>query len=93
MADIAIHTHGNIAVELFQPLNNMSIVLVANGDHVNLFGIDAARAWALFDMFRDSDTGFYYGEESMHRIGDDPVRAAELVARARAATLEVEVAA
>ena len=93
MADITIHLKDDLKILSFHPDNKMCIRIGADGDAIALFGMDPARAWALFDLFRDEMTAFYYGDDDIHRLGDDPQRAAETVARARAESLKTEEAA
>ena len=84
--DINIHTHGEVRIEAFSPLNAMALTIEASGTTVTYFNMPPAIAWAMFDLMRDGRTRFHYGDEGFHRIGLDPQGAADLIRRAREAT-------
>lgn len=84
---IDLHTKGTLRCEAFNPSNNMSLTLrTANKETVSLYGLAPLIAWQMFDMFRDSETAFYYAAESVLEIGAKPVETERLIERARAVT-------
>jgi len=81
--DINFHTHGELYCTFFMPENNMCIGLGVSGrfkDKVDYYGIEPAKAWALFDLFRTGATDFLYDA----KLGETKE---ETIARARAETL------
>lgn len=86
--NVALHCHTRLRVVSFFPENDCALNLAASGnkrESIMIYGIEPAKAWALFDLFRDSSTELVAQGEG-HFVATHP-RYGEMVSHLRTKTL------